>query len=74
MQRYGDFRLFPKKQMISGREACGAYTKFAADTARLANEGRLQPEKHLLNIGSRGWSILLQRLEQIAPSLETFSK
>jgi len=37
MQRYGDFRLFPKKQMISGREACGAYTKFAAEVARLAN-------------------------------------
>ena len=36
MQSYGDFRLIPTKQTISGREACGAYTKFAAEMAMLA--------------------------------------
>ena len=36
MQSYDDFRLIPTKQTISGREACGAYTKFAAEMAMLA--------------------------------------
>ncbi len=36
MQSYGDFRLIPTKQTISGREACGAYTKNAAEMAMLA--------------------------------------
>ena len=36
MQSYDDFRLIPTKQTISGREACGAYTKNAAETANHA--------------------------------------
>ena len=36
MQSYDDFRLFPTKEKISGREACGAYTRFATETANLA--------------------------------------
>ena len=36
MQSYDDFRLFPTKEKISGREAYGAYTKFATETANLA--------------------------------------
>ena len=36
MQRYGDFGPVPTKRMISGREAYGAYTKFATETANLA--------------------------------------
>ena len=36
MQRYGDFGPIPTKKRISGREADGAYTKFAAETAKLA--------------------------------------
>ena len=36
MQRYGDFGPVPTKKMISGREAYGAYTKFATETANLA--------------------------------------
>ena len=36
MQRYGDFGPVPTKGMISGREAYGAYTKFATETANLA--------------------------------------
>jgi hypothetical protein len=36
VQSYDDFRLFPTKEKISGREACGAYTRFATETANLA--------------------------------------
>ncbi len=36
MQSYGDFGPVPTKRMISGREAYGAYTKFATETANLA--------------------------------------
>ncbi len=36
MQSYDDFRLIPTKQLISAREACGAYTRFATETADLA--------------------------------------
>ena len=35
-QRYGDFGPVPTKKMISGREAYGAYTTFATETAILA--------------------------------------
>jgi hypothetical protein len=36
MQSYGDFRHKKQKKMISGRDAYGAYTRFATDTANLA--------------------------------------
>lgn len=36
MQSYGDLWPVPTKMVIFGREACGAYTKFAADMASLA--------------------------------------
>jgi len=36
MQSYGDFWLIPTKQMISDREACGAYTEIATEAANLA--------------------------------------
>ncbi len=36
MQSYGDLWPVPTKRMISGREAYGAYTKFATETANLA--------------------------------------
>ena len=36
MQRYGDLRHKKQKRMFSGREAYGAYTKFATETANLA--------------------------------------
>jgi len=36
MQSYGHFQLVPTKSMISSRDACGAYTKFAAEMAMLA--------------------------------------
>ena len=36
MQRYGDLRHKKQKKMISDREAYGAYTKFATETANLA--------------------------------------
>jgi len=55
MQRYGDFQHKKQKGMISGREACGAYTKIAAEMAMLAitvAKKRLsERQESLLSIG-----------------------
>ncbi len=52
MQSYGDFHLKTIKNIFFAREAYGAYTKFAAETAMLA----ITVAKHdVRDIGGQGY-------------------